>query len=135
MVDDGRVNQLCPQGCFGSGSRSHTSAARLRFALLVGALALGLLIISAGSAQAQSGPTDAQYEDQVTQLVGDGGGADAAAETGAPADAAVPALEQNIVGSLPITGLDVLALGAVALALMLMGLGLRRMTAIDDDLD
>ena len=66
-------------------------------------------------------PTKAQYHNPVTQVAGDvGGGGDGPTSSG---------LQKKVVGGLPFTGLDVVALLAVAVALTSMGLALRRLTA------
>jgi hypothetical protein len=67
-------------------------------------------------------PTKAQYHNQVTQVAGDVGG-------GNVGPTAPSGLQQKVVGGLPFTGLDVVALLAVAVALTSMGLVLRRLTA------
>jgi hypothetical protein len=69
-----------------------------------------------------SDATDAQYNTPVTQVAaGIGGGND---------NPTPPAgLQKRVVGGLPFTGLDVVALLAVAVALTSMGLALRRLTA------
>jgi hypothetical protein len=69
-------------------------------------------------------PTKAQYHSQVTQVAGEVGGGD-----GTPPATAPAALQKKVVGGLPFTGLDVVALLAVAVALTSMGLVLRRLTA------
>jgi hypothetical protein len=74
-------------------------------------------------ALAQAGdPTNAQYDNQVTQVAGNvgGGGDDGSAPSG---------LQKKVVGGLPFTGLDVVALLAVAVALTSMGFALRRLTS------
>jgi hypothetical protein len=71
-------------------------------------------------------PTKAQYDNPVQQVaagIGSGGG-------GGSDDPAAPAtLQKRVVGGLPFTGLDVVAMLAVAVALTSMGLALRRLTA------
>lgn len=64
--------------------------------------------------------TKAQYKNPVTKVAADVGG-------GGPADPS--GLQKRVVGGLPFTGLDVVALLAVAVALTSMGLALRRLTA------
>ena len=74
-------------------------------------------------ALAQAGDTTKhQYGNAVTYVAGSigGGGDDGSAPSG---------LEQKAVGGLPFTGLDVVALLAVAVALTSMGLALRRLTS------
>jgi hypothetical protein len=67
-------------------------------------------------------PTKAQYHDPVTQVAGNigGGGDDPSAPSG---------LQKKVATGLPFTGLDVIALLAVAVALTSMGLALRRLTS------
>jgi hypothetical protein len=65
--------------------------------------------------------TKAQYDNDVTKVAANVGGND---------DPAPPAgLQKKVVSGLPFTGLDVVALLAVAVALTSMGLALRRLTA------
>ena len=69
-------------------------------------------------------PVKAQYDNEVTKVAGTvGGGND-----GTP-PAPTAGLQKEVVKGLPFTGLDVVALLAVAVALMSMGLALRRLTA------
>lgn len=98
----------------------------------IGVLVAVFVLLFAVPALAQGGdPTGAQY-DAPAQTGGAGGGGSVA--SGIPGTASDSsggddgALQQNIVGSLPITGLDVLALAAVAIALAIMGFALRVMT-------
>src|SRR3954467_10853319 len=79
--------------------------------------------IAAPAAQAAD-PTNAQYQTSVNQIekqVGGGG------DDGGGAQASGP-LNTPVVNGLPFTGLDLVALGAVAVALMSLGLVLRRLT-------
>jgi hypothetical protein len=73
-------------------------------------------------ALAQAGDaTKAQYNNDVTKVAGNiGGGDDGTDPSG---------LQQKVAGGLPFTGLDVVALLAVAVALTSMGLALRRLTS------
>jgi hypothetical protein len=74
-------------------------------------------------ALAQAGDaTKAQYNDPVTKVAGNigSGGDDGSAPSG---------LQKKVAGGLPFTGLDVVALLAVAVALTSMGLALRRLTS------
>lgn len=75
-------------------------------------------MVSAGTAFAQSDPTTSQYENAVTQ-----------ASNSAGADGGDSGLEKSVVGGLPFTGLDLIALVAVGVALASMGLALRRLTS------
>lgn len=88
-------------------------------ALLATVAAIWLVPISVASA---ADATKAQYGNPVQQV--------AAGLGGDKNDPAPPAgLEKRVVGGLPFTGLDVVALFAVAVALTSMGLALRRLTA------
>lgn len=73
---------------------------------------------------AQAGdPTKAQYDRDTTQVASFVGGND-------PSSPAPPSgLQQRVVSGLPFTGLDVVALLAVAIALTSTGLALRRLAA------
>jgi hypothetical protein len=69
-------------------------------------------------------PTSAQYDTSVTQVTSE-------AEVGGASNAPAPpssGLQTNVVGGLPFTGLDLIALVAVALAFTSVGFALRRMT-------
>jgi len=105
-----------------SPDETKRSAKRL-FATLVAVV--GLALASAAPALAQSDPTSAQYENSIAQVDQSGGGGESA-----PPAASQPALQQDIVGGLPFTGLDVVALAAVALALTSVGFALRRVTKV-----
>lgn len=98
---------------------SRNSASARVVALLAAIAALGLIgpvsLAQAGDA------TKAQYDDEVTQVAANVGGG------GPPAQD--PVLQQEVVSGLPFTGLDVVALLAVAVALTSMGLVLRRLAA------
>ena len=90
-------------------------------------LALAAMLLFAAPAMAQTGdPTSAQYKDEATQIsedVGDGGGGGTTSSQ--PPDSG---LHKEVVGGLPFTGLDLIALAAVAIALTSMGFALRRLT-------
>ena len=99
---------------------------RTRFAHLFLA-AVVTAAIAAPAAQAGD-PTGAQYQNSVSQIekgVG-GGGSDNGPNTGGSQSAGP--LNSPVVQGLPFTGLDLVALGAVAIALMSLGLVLRRIT-------
>lgn len=104
---------------------------------LVSLSLLGVIfaLVLAAPAMAQD-PTDAQYDDSVAQTnQAGGGGGDTKVTPGipdAPKDGGA-ALEQDIVSGLPITGLDVIALAAVALSLTAMGFALRYLSAPGQD--
>lgn len=88
-------------------------------ALLATVAALWLVPVSFAQA---ADATKEQYDDEVTKVAANvGGGND---------DPTSPAgLQKRVVSGLPFTGLDVVALFAVAVALTSMGLALRRLTA------
>ncbi len=92
--------------------------------LAVSGLVSVLGLAAAAPALAQD-PTSAQYDNGVTQVKGEVGGGGPSAS--APAQRS-SGLQKNVVGGLPFTGLDLLALVAVALALASIGFALRRMT-------
>jgi hypothetical protein len=71
-----------------------------------------------------SDATKAQYDNEVTKVAGNIGGGGGGNDGSAP-----DGLQKKVVGGLPFTGLDVVALLAVAVALTSMGLALRRLTA------
>ena len=88
---------------------------------------------------AQAGDaTNAQYDDEVTKVAADFKAGQLAAAYSETGDLSIAAndgpsaqsgLQKKVVGGLPFTGLDVVALLAVAVALTSMGLALRRLTA------
>lgn len=79
----------------------------------------GLAVVPA--VQAEGNPTDAQYRDVAAQVNQDvGGGGDNTSSTGA--------LQKDFVSGLPFTGLDLIALVAVAVALASLGFALRWLT-------
>lgn len=93
------------------------------------------LLAFAAPAVAQD-PVETQYDTPVTEATENAGSAGPAGTTSAATAAAeaTPAdessgLKGNLVGGLPFTGLDVIALAAVALALASLGFALRRLTA------
>ena len=99
--------------------------ARNRFTCFLLAVAV-TAAIAAPVAQAGD-PTNAQYQNSVSQIekgVGGGGG------NGPSSDGSQRAgpLNSPVVNGLPFTGLDLVALGAIAVALMSLGLVLRRVT-------
>jgi hypothetical protein len=67
-------------------------------------------------------PVKSQYDNEVTKVAGTVG------NDGTP-PAPKAGLQKEVVQGLPFTGLDVVALLAVAVALMSMGFALRRLTA------
>jgi hypothetical protein len=87
---------------------------------LVAAVTAIWLVGPVGLAHASDATKD-QYGNEVSKIAGSGGGGnDGPAPSG---------LHKEVVSGLPFTGLDVVALAAVAVALMSMGVALRRLTA------
>jgi hypothetical protein len=91
-----------------------------KIAALIATVAALSVVGPVASAQAGN-PTDAQYGTEVGKVAAGFGGSDPAP----PASG----LEKEVVSGLPFTGLDVVALAAIAIALTSMGLALRRLTA------
>ena len=101
------------------------NTARTRFAGIALIAVIGALFVGPASALAQdalSNPSAAQYEPQ-SQVQGA-----STSGTGAVADTASSNASGNGTGSLPFTGMDVLVLSAVALALIGTGVALRRLS-------
>ncbi len=100
-----------------------TKHSRFRAPRLIALLATvaALSLVGPVSLAQAADATKAQYDDEVTKVAANvGGGGDPTAPAG---------LQKRVVGGLPFTGLDVVALLAVAVALTSMGLALRRLTA------
>ena len=103
------------------------NTARTRIAGIALIVVIGALVAGPASAMAQdalSNPSSAQYEPQ-SQVQG-------TSATGAVADNATDNNNTSggsSTGSLPFTGMDVLVLSAVALALVGTGVALRRLSA------
>jgi hypothetical protein len=76
-------------------------------------------------AHASSDPTSAQYKDVVTNVSNDVTRGDG----GRPASSSASGLQRPLVSALPFTGLDLIAVTAVAVALTSVGLALRWLTA------
>jgi hypothetical protein len=89
-----------------------------RIVALLATVASLWLVGPVSLAQAGS-PTDSQYNTEVQKVAAGFGGNDPTPPAG---------LQKKVVGGLPFTGLDVVALFAVAVALTSMGLALRRLT-------
>jgi hypothetical protein len=104
------------------------TARRNALLALTGALLMLPLVLAVPATGQPSDPTAAQYVDSVDQVAGDLGGGD----DGTSGEAPPSGLEKKVVGGLPITGLDLIALVAVAIALTSMGFALRRLTADQD---
>lgn len=103
--------------------RRTSSLSRL-LAILGAIVALGLLS-TADLAFAQD-PTATQYASPVNQVSGSVGGGGGGPSS--PSTQQTSGLQESVVNGLPFTGLDVIALCAVALALASIGFALRRMT-------
>jgi hypothetical protein len=104
---------------------SQTMSARTRFTQLF--LAAVVTAAIAAPAARAGDPTGAQYQNSVSQIEkGVGGGGNSHTNTSV-AHGSGP-LNSPVVSGLPFTGLDLVALGAVAVALMSLGLVLRRLT-------
>lgn len=80
-------------------------------------VAFGLAAVAPAVAQ---DPVASQYDNQVVEVKS------ASASSGSEDEAS--GLQKTVVGGLPFTGLDVIALGAVALALTSIGFALRRLS-------
>jgi hypothetical protein len=101
--------------------RAMTKHSPIRIVALLATVA-ALSLVGPVSLASAADTTKAQYDDEVTKV--------AAVVGGGNDDPAPPAgLQKRVVGGLPFTGLDVVALFAVAVALTTMGLALRRLTA------
>jgi hypothetical protein len=95
---------------------------------LAAAAVLLLCGCAAAPAFAQD-PTSAQYETSIVRATsGSGGGTSAEIATHDESG-----LQASVVGGLPFTGLDLIALAAVALAFTSVGFALRRMTVSKSD--
>ena len=102
---------------------------------IVVALVATAALASASPAVAQNDPTSAQYceEGVLNEVTGEC--EEAAAGTFAQpsgAEAGGGGVSDRVVGSLPFTGIDLIALGVVALALLGTGFVLRRLSAPRD---
>ena len=101
-----------------------TMTVRTRFSRIFLAAVVTAAIV-APAAQAGD-PTGAQYQNSVSQIEkGVGGGGNGPSTGGSQGSGP---LNSPVVQGLPFTGLDLVALGAVAIALMSLGLVLRRIT-------
>ena len=95
---------------WGTGSRLQ------RFA--TAALCAAMLALAPAAAAAQDNPTSAQYNPAATQV--------SAEVEGGPEETG---LQKEVVSGLPFTGLDLIALVAVAIAMTTIGFALRRLTS------
>jgi hypothetical protein len=91
---------------------------------------VGALSLVGPVALAQAGDaTKSQYDNEVAKVAGAvGGGGDQGGSAPAATQTA-GTLQKKVVAGLPFTGLDLVALLGVAVALTSLGLGLRRLTA------
>ena len=97
----------------------HSRIRRTKFVALLATVS-ALWLVGPVSLAHAGDPTKAQYHNQVSQVAGSIGSGGGDGPSG---------LQKKVVGGLPFTGLDVVALLAVAIALTSMGLALRRLTA------
>ena len=117
----------CPKTMNGPSTKNRKRSPRFLACLGV---ATCFALAGAAPGFAQSDQTAAQYEDPVQQVTDSSGGS-SANETPEPVRSG---LQKEVVGGLPFTGLDLIALAAVALALTSMGAALGRMTEPHDSL-
>jgi hypothetical protein len=99
-----------------------------RFGRRFGTVLILCLVLAtpAALAEAAKDPTSAQYENTVTGVSNDVGGGDGGGNR--PAESSESSLQRTFVDVLPFTGLDLIVLVAVAVALMSVGLTLRWLT-------
>lgn len=97
------------------------SAGRLALLARIASVAcvVSVLTLAMASPAPAQDPTATQYNTTVVQVHESGGPGSPPAATG---------LRSSVVGGLPFTGLDLIALAAVAVAFTSVGLALRRMT-------
>lgn len=108
-----------------------TASSKPRFPRALTVAVSAILIIGAiatPTMAASQDPSDAQYNASVNQIAGGRSGANSGAEPSGAAPQPSSGLEKTAVGGLPFTGLDLIALVAVAVALTTMGFALRRLT-------
>ena len=99
----------------------HSRNSVSRFVALLVTVSALWLVGPVSLAQAGNATND-QYSNPVQKVAGSVGG-------GSDGPSTPSGLQKKVVGGLPFTGLDVVALLAVAVALTSMGLALRRLTA------
>lgn len=99
-----------------AGVRARRLAPAICVLLVLFLVALPISASAAGSRSTLSDPTAVQYG---TQSVTHGGGQGSGSSGG---------LNAHVVGGLPFTGIDMIALAAIALALMSAGVALRRLS-------
>ena len=97
------------------------------------ALILATSLVIASPAMAQNDPTSAQYceEGTINEVTGEPC-AEAGTAGTASSGSQASGLNGRVVGSLPFTGIDLVVLGVVALALLGTGFALRRLSAPRD---
>ncbi len=108
-----------------------TASSKPRFPRALSAAVSAVLIIGAIATPAMAAsqdPSGAQHNSSVKQIAGGSSGANPGAELRGAAPQPSSGLEKTAVGGLPFTGLDLIALVAVAVALTTMGFALRRLT-------
>jgi hypothetical protein len=94
-------------------------SARGRKLILSAVMTVALLVALPGAAAAQaSSPTSAQYDTTNHQIAGGGGGGPAEPSGGS----------DPVISGLPFTGVDLVLLGIVALALLSAGIALQRLS-------
>jgi hypothetical protein len=94
--------------------------ARGRMLILSAVMTVALLVALPGAAAAQaSSPTSAQYNTTNHQIAGGGGGGGPSEPSGG---------NDPVISGLPFTGVDLVLLGIVALALLSAGIALQRLS-------
>jgi hypothetical protein len=93
--------------------------ARGRMLIVSAVMTVALLVALPGAAAAQaSGPTSAQYDTTNDQIAAGGGGGPAEPSGG----------NDPVISGLPFTGVDLVLLGIVALALLSAGIAIQRLS-------
>jgi hypothetical protein len=89
--------------------------------ILSAVMTVALLVALPGAAAAQaSSPTSAQYDTTNDQIAAGGGGG--------PSELSEPSGGDPVISGLPFTGVDLVLLGIVALALLSAGIALQRLS-------
>jgi hypothetical protein len=89
--------------------------------ILSAVMTVALLVALPGAAAAQaSGPTSAQYDTTNDQIAAGGGGG--------PSELSEPSGGDPVISGLPFTGVDLVLLGIVALALLSAGIAIQRLS-------
>jgi hypothetical protein len=90
--------------------------------ILSAVMTVALLVALPGAAAAQaSSPTSAQYDTTNDQIAAGGGG-------GGPSELSEPSGGDPVISGLPFTGVDLVLLGIVALALLSAGIAIQRLS-------